>query len=63
MEECGACLIMNINLTKLLTIAVVGLGAAFLSASGEVQGSEVMALFGFILGYVFKNGKDLVSKK
>ena len=52
---------MKYELNKLLAIGVVGIGATFLASQGDVDSSAVIGLYGFILGYVFKNGKDLVQ--
>ena len=48
---------------KLCAIIIIGLGSTYLAGSGQVGGDAVLVLYGVILGYLFKNGKDLIAAK
>lgn len=54
---------VEVQWTKLLTLAIVNIGATILSLSGALPGGEAAYIYIGSLGYVFGNGHALMGKK
>lgn len=52
----------RINVTKLITLIIVDVGAIFLSYMKILSEQAVTAILSASLGYVFGNGHQLIEK-